>query len=99
MHLSSMAATTTPGGLAALSQSLLIAGMGLIVVMTAVYLWYTVGVARLANRLEVEHTTSRRAGKAGKSSLAASEDGGVATLVRSEIILNEQSRRRATNRA
>jgi len=91
MYLASIAATTGSGELAALSQFFLVAGMGLVVVMTAAYLWYTVGSARLANRLEVARAVSKRASKASKSSLAAGgEAGGVATLVRSEVILNEQ---------
>jgi hypothetical protein len=91
MYLASIAATTGSGELAALSQLFLVAGMGLVVVMTAAYLWYTVGSARLANRLEVARAVSKRASKTSKSSLAAgSEAGGVATLVRSEVILNEQ---------
>lgn len=90
MYLSSIAATTAPGGLAAISQDLLIGGMGLIALMTLTYLWYTLGSARLAKRVAVERAASRRSAKASKSSQVASAQGGVATLTRSEVILNEQ---------
>ncbi len=91
MHLSSLAATTAPGGLAALSQNLLIAGMGLIVVMTLAYLSYTVGSARLARKVAAERAASRKSAKVSKQAgEAAGANGGVATLTRSEVILHEQ---------
>ncbi len=91
MSLSSLAAPAAPGGLAAFSQNLLIAGMSLIVVMTLAYLSYTVGSARLARRVAAERVASRKSAKAGKQTgEAASAHGGVATLTRSEVILHEQ---------
>lgn len=91
MSLSSLAAPAAPGGLAAFSQNLLIAGMSLIVVMTLAYLSYTVGSARLAKRVAAERVASRKSAKAGKQAeAAAGATGGVATLTRSEVILHEQ---------
>lgn len=93
MYLSSIAATTTWSGLPALSQGLLYAGMGLIVLMTLAYLAYTVGAARLARKVASERAVSRRSAKArtGQSKQAASSDGGVATLTRTDVILHEQA--------
>jgi len=91
MYLSFIAAATSPGGLAALSQSLLIGGMAIIAVMTLTYLWYTLGSARLAKRVAAERAASRKSAKAGKSSqVTSAQGGGVATLTRSEVILHEQ---------
>ncbi len=92
MYLSSIAATTAPNGTAALSQDLFIAGMSLIAIMTLVYLSYTIGSARLANKLALEKLVSRKSSKKANNSqgAVASEDGSVATLVASEVILQEQ---------
>jgi cytochrome c-type biogenesis protein CcsB len=90
MYLSSIAATSSPGGMAAFSQDLLIAGMGLIAVMTLAYLWYTLGSARLAKQLARERVVSRKNAKASKSIKVAGETSSVATLVRSDVILHEQ---------
>ncbi|HEY1353846.1 MAG TPA: c-type cytochrome biogenesis protein CcsB [Ktedonobacteraceae bacterium] len=87
MYLLSIAAATPPGGLAALSQDLLIAGSGLIVIMTLAYLWYTAGSVRLARRVAAERAASRKSARADK---AAGASGGVAILARPEIILPEQ---------
>jgi cytochrome c-type biogenesis protein CcsB len=87
MSLSSLAAPAAPGGLAAFSQNLLMAGMSLIVVMTLAYLSYTVGSARLAKRVAAERVASRKRAQTGKQTGAL---GGVATLTRSEVILHEQ---------
>lgn len=92
MHLSFLAALAPSGGLAAISQDALMTGIGLIAVMTLVYLWYTVGSIRLARKLAVERVVSRKSATANKSrsSQAVSEGGGVATLVRNEVIMHEQ---------
>lgn len=91
MQLSSIAATATSGGLAAFSQTSLLLGMGLIVVMTLAYLSYTIGSARLAKKVARERAVSRKSAKAGKSSQAAAiSGGGVATLTRSEVVLHEE---------
>lgn len=90
MHLLSIAATATPGSFTIISQDALTVGMGLVFIMTLAYLTYTLGSARLAQKLEVERATSRRKSKASKNSARAGENGSVATLVRSEVILNEQ---------
>lgn len=89
MYLSSVAVAALPSGLTAVSQYAIVAGMGLVVAMMLIYLWYTIGLARLAKKLEAERAASRRKSKVSKSS-AAEENGGVATLVRSEVILHEQ---------
>lgn len=90
MYFSFLAAIAASGGLAAISQDFLMAGMGLIAVMSLTYLCYTVGSARLAGKLAVERAVNRKNAKANKSNQAMSEGGGVATLVRSEVILHEQ---------
>jgi cytochrome c-type biogenesis protein CcsB len=94
MYLSSIAATAIPGGLAALSQDFLTAGIVLVGVMTLAYLAYTIGTARLAKKIAVERAASRKAARknaqAASSSQAASDGGGIATLTRTEVILNEQ---------
>ena len=59
MYLSSIAATAIPGGLAALSQDFLTAGIVLVGVMTLAYLAYTIGTARLAKKIAVERAASR----------------------------------------
>ena len=92
MYLSSIAATAASGGLAAGSQGLLYAGMGLIVVMTLAYLAYTLGTARLARKVASERAASRRSAKARASaSNQAVSGGGVATLTRPAVILHEQA--------
>lgn len=91
MYLLSLAAAASTGGMATLSQGFLVAGIGLIAVMTLAYLWYTLGSARLAGKLAVERVVSRKSAKSVKSNQAVNEQGGgVATLVRSEVILHEQ---------
>lgn len=90
MYLASIAAVVTQGGLTALSQDLLIAGMGFIVVMTLAYLSYTVGSARLARKLAVERIASRQGARSGKKVQVSGVDSSVATLVRSDVILHEQ---------
>ena len=92
MHLSSIAAAATSSGLPAISQGLLYAGMGLIVVMTLAYLSYTIGSARLAQRIASERMAQRRSAKvkAGKSNQTAGESSNVATLARTDVILHEQ---------
>jgi cytochrome c-type biogenesis protein CcsB len=59
--------------------------------MTLVYLWYTIGTARLAQKLASERVALRRKSKASvKGGVLAEAGGGVATLVRDDVILNEQ---------
>lgn len=90
MYLLFIAVAATSNSMAAFSQDLLIAGMGLVAMMTLVYLCYTLGSARLAKKLAVERTVSRKSAKANQGNKVASEQGGVATLVRSDVILHEQ---------
>ena len=90
MHLSSIAATATSSGLPVISQGLLYAGMCLIVLMTLTYLSYTVGTARLAQKVATERAVSRRSAKSRKSSQVADASGGVATLTPIDVILHEQ---------
>ncbi|MEO7019199.1 MAG: c-type cytochrome biogenesis protein CcsB [Ktedonobacteraceae bacterium] len=90
MYLSLIAAIVPSGGLAALSQYSMTAGISLVAVMTLIYLWYTVGSAQLARKLAVERVVNRKSAKTGESSQMASEKSNVATLVRSAVILHEQ---------
>lgn len=87
MYLSSIAATALPGGLAALSQDLLIAGSGLIAVMTLAYLAYTAGSVRLARQAVTAHAPGRTGARAGRS---ASAGGSVAVATPPELILHDQ---------
>src|SRR5205085_4395960 len=71
----------------------------MLVVMTLVYLWYTIGSARLAKQVAVEGSQeqgvqSKRVNKAGKvaHAAAAGGDGGsVGMLVESDVVLHEQA--------
>src|SRR5258708_27014679 len=87
MYLLFLAATSTSGGLAALSQVSLVAGITLVVVMALAYLAYTLGSVSLAKRLLGERVATNQTSKASQ---VAAEGGNVATLVRNDVILHEQ---------
>src|SRR5690348_307050 len=93
MEFSSVTAAS-PGvsGMAALSFYFFIAGSGLLVAMTLAYLWYTVGSARLANKIELAQARRRsQARKVSKvASVAAATEGGVTTLVKDDVVMREQ---------
>ncbi|HLH63725.1 MAG TPA: hypothetical protein VKV20_18765, partial [Ktedonobacteraceae bacterium] len=91
MQLLFIAATTSPGmqELGSLSNYLFTSAFVMLVVMTLAYLWYTLGSARFARELAVEHAQARSSSKA-KSGKAALAGGGVTTLVRSDVVLHEQ---------
>src|SRR5579872_6215896 len=84
--------TAASPGLAALSNYFFIAGAGLLVVMTLAYLWYTIGSARLANKIEAAQARTRsQARKASKAaSVAVAAEGGVTTLVKDDVVMREQ---------
>jgi len=84
--------TAASSGLAALSNYFFIAGAGLLVAMTLAYLWYTIGSARLANKIELAQARSRgQARKASKAaSVAVAAEGGVTTLVKDDVVMREQ---------
>ncbi|MBA2285202.1 MAG: c-type cytochrome biogenesis protein CcsB [Ktedonobacteraceae bacterium] len=84
--------STALQGLATLSKYLFTAGLCMIVVMTLAYLWYTIGSARLAGQVASERRRGQSRAKAGKGGKVAADgaNGGVATLVRSDVVLNEQ---------
>lgn len=87
------AGSAPPMSMATASEYLFGAGACMLVVMTLVYLWYTLGTARLAKRVaqtQRRSQSSAKAARAGKAAKAADASGGVATLVREEVILNEQ---------
>lgn len=95
-----LSVTASPGlsGLANLSNYFFTAAVCLLVVMTLAYLWYTIGSARLSQRLAVERVRSRslaqkagKAGKTGKAAASSGEDGGVTTMVKSDVVLHEQA--------
>ena len=90
MYFSSIAATATTSGLPGISQGLLYAGMGLVVIMTLTYLSYTIGTARLAQHVANERAAQRRKAQANKSKQTNSEQSSVATLTIPEVILHEQ---------
>jgi cytochrome c-type biogenesis protein CcsB len=82
-------------GLATLSKYLFTTGLCMIGVMTVAYLWYTIGTARLARQVASQEQRQRSKGKLAQgtrqaAAVSAGGEGGVATLVRSEVILNEQ---------
>jgi cytochrome c-type biogenesis protein CcsB len=86
MYLSAIAAISATGNLATYSQYFLVSGIGLILLMGLIYLWYTLGSARLARQVEAiqvaaKNTSSKRTQQARAS---------VATLEKSEVILHEQ---------
>jgi cytochrome c-type biogenesis protein CcsB len=87
MSLLTIAASPALNGLAVVSQYCFTAALCMLAVMTLVYLWYTIGAARLAKQVALESVRSH--GKASKKVAAVS--GGVATLVKSDVILNEQA--------
>lgn len=86
-----LSVTASPGltGLAVMSKYFFTASLGMLIVMTLAYLWYTVGSARLAKQLAVERARSQSRSKTSKNK-AAGEGGGVTTLVRSDVVLHEQ---------
>ncbi len=77
-------------GLATMSTYFFTAALCMVAVMTLIYLWYTIGTARLAKRLAQERTRNQSRKTAGKGSKTASVAGNVATLVRGDVILHEQ---------
>lgn len=89
MSLLTIATSPALNGLAVVSQYCFTAALCMLAVMTLVYLWYTIGAARLAKQVAVERVRSR--GKTSKASKVATENGGVATLVKNDVILNEQA--------
>jgi cytochrome c-type biogenesis protein CcsB len=92
MQLLSIAASSSPNGFAVMSTYFFTAGLAMLIVMTLVYLWYTVGSARLAKQLAVERVQSKARNKAARTKKAAASDnsGGVGTLVRSDVVTREQ---------
>ncbi len=90
MEFSSVTAASS--GLASLSNYFFIAGAGLLVAMTLAYLWYTIGSARLANKIELAQARTRsQARKASKTaSVAVAAEGGVTTLVKDDVVMREQ---------
>ncbi len=87
--LSSVTASPGLAGLAVMSKYFFTASLGMLIVMTLAYLWYTVGSARLAKQLAVERARSQSRSKTSKNK-AVGEGGGVTTLVRSDVVLHEQ---------
>jgi cytochrome c-type biogenesis protein CcsB len=93
MEFSSIAAVSSGlTGLATLSNYFFIAGAGLLIAMTLAYLWYTIGSARLANKIEAAQTQRRSLGrKASKAApVAVAAEGGVSTLVKDDVVMREQ---------
>jgi cytochrome c-type biogenesis protein CcsB len=101
MQLLSLTASTATGassGLAVMSNYFFSTAAVMLVVMTLVYLWYTIGSARLATQAETGQIRARssrssQAKKAGKvASAAAGSDGGsVGTLLKTDLVLHEQA--------
>jgi cytochrome c-type biogenesis protein CcsB len=94
MQLLSVTASPELSGLATMSKYFFTAALSMLIVMTLVYLWYTIGSARLAKQLAVEHARSQhnsKTSRAGRSKAAnATSAGGVTTLVRNDVVLHEQ---------
>jgi cytochrome c-type biogenesis protein CcsB len=90
MQFLSLTASSDLTGLALMSKYFFTAALSMLIVMTLAYLWYTVGTVRLANQLAMEHVRSQSRGKTSKTSKAANDNGGVTTLVRSDVVLHEQ---------
>jgi cytochrome c-type biogenesis protein CcsB len=78
--------------MATVSFYFFIAGASLLVAMTLAYLWYTIGSARLANKIALAQARKRsQARKSSKAaSVAAAAEGGVTTLVKDDVVMREQ---------
>ena len=92
MQLLSLTASAELTGLALMSKYFFTAALCMLVVMTLAYLWYTIGTARLANKVVEERTQSHsrtQSNKASKSKLT-NDGGGVSTIVLSDVVLHDQ---------
>src|SRR5436305_7332491 len=91
--LSFTIAPSSMDGLATMSKYFFSGGLCTAVVMTLIYLWYTIGSARLARRLalaEQKSSTVASTQKAASHAKLGDGEGSVATLTRSDIVLHEQ---------
>lgn len=84
--------TASPGlqALATMSTYLFTTAFCMLIVMTGAYLWYTIGTMRLTKELVVEDAHKQSSTGARKTSKTTSIGGGVSTLVRNDVILNDQ---------
>src|SRR5258708_37304435 len=89
MQLLSVTASPGLAGLAVMSKYFFTASLGMLIVMTLAYLWYTIGSASLAKQLVVVRARSQSRSKTSKNK-AAGEGRGVTTLVRCDVELHEQ---------
>lgn len=91
MQVSSVVATTGLTSLSVLSNYLFVASLVTLGVMTLASLWYTIGTARLSQELAVERVRAlaSKTKKVGMGKASASE-GGVATLVQTDVVEHEQ---------
>ena len=89
MQVSSVVATTGLTSLSVLSNYLFVASLVTLGVMTLASLWYTIGTARLSQELAVERGRAL-ASKTKKAGKAAASEGGVATLVQTDVVEHEQ---------
>ncbi len=92
MQFLSLTASVDLTGLALMSKYFFTAALCMLIVMTLAYLWYTIGTVRLAKQLAEERTQSHSRSKTSKVSKrnVANDDGGVTTLVLSDVVLHEQ---------
>ncbi len=91
MQLLSLTASSGPSGLAVMSNYLFSTAVVMLIVMTLVYLWYTIGSARLAQTLVVESVGQQSSKKAVAKAAAGDDGGGVTTLVKPGVVLHEQA--------
>jgi cytochrome c-type biogenesis protein CcsB len=101
LSITASSSTATMQGLATLSKYLFTTGLCTLAVMTLTYLWYTIGTARLAGQVAGRRSSARRAApgkrRAGQATVeraasteSAGGEGNVATLVRSDVTLNDE---------
>ncbi|GAC1386369.1 MAG: hypothetical protein NVSMB33_16020 [Ktedonobacteraceae bacterium] len=82
-------AASSMDGLATMSKYFFTTGLCMVVIMTLVYLWYTIGTARLAKQLALSAKSSGTTAS-NKAAQLANSEGSIATLVRSDVVLHEQ---------
>ncbi|MGZ3624699.1 MAG: hypothetical protein ACXWPG_16170, partial [Ktedonobacteraceae bacterium] len=90
MQLLSLTASAELTGLALMSKYFFTAALCMLVVMTLAYLWYTIGTARLANKVVEEYTQSHSRTQSNKASKITNDGGGVSTIILSDVVLHDQ---------
>ena len=90
MRLLSLTASADLTGLALMSKYFFTAALCMLVVMTLAYLWYTIGTARLANKVVEERAQSHSRTRTNKVSKVTNDSGSVSTIVLNNVVLHDQ---------